>query len=263
MKAAVHVGLPHHGEFGRAFAKGLERHGIAAVFADYDAPAPCDFAVIWGWRQTKVIGSGVPVLCLERGHIQPRNDWVSAGWNGLAGRGTYPKARDGGSRWNRHHAHHMKPPSSGGTYALVMGQTPGDAALQGRDIYKWLADACHDLRANQYRVRYRPHPQMLASGDLFCPEGAIFSQRSLEDDLSDAMLAVTFNSTSAVEAVLYGVPTLTFDEGSMAWPVTAHRFEDAGKQFLREPWAHDLAWAQWLKSELEDGTAWEAIKTCL
>ena len=41
-------------------------------------------------------------------------------------------------------------------------------------------------------------------------------------DWADCGLAITLNSSVGVDAVLAGVPTVTMDEGAMAWDVTSH-----------------------------------------
>lgn len=67
--------------------------------------------------------------------------------------------------------------------------------------------------------------------------------------------AITLNSSVAVEAVLAGIPTVTMDEGAMAWDVTAHDPRETAKP-ARLPWLHWLAWTQWNYDELSEGRPW-------
>lgn len=71
-------------------------------------------------------------------------------------------------------------------------------------------------------------------------------------DWDDVGLAVTLNSSVAVDTVILGIPTVTMDEASMAWDVTGHNpkithFCD------RRPWLEWLSWTQWSWNEIRDG----------
>lgn len=262
MKCVIHV---NHAEHQRThadwMAEGLRLHGLEVSFAAYDEPEPCDFAVVWGAHQKRVMATGRPFLMQERGHIQPRMEWTSLGWNGLAGRGLYPMAQDGGERFARHFAHHLKEWRQGGSYALVMGQTPGDAAVEGTDVVSWAARVTAELQSLGHRVRFRAHPNCAARAAQQCPAGADLSGGSLADDLDGAAFVVTFNSTSGVEAALAGVPLVVMDRGGMAWPVSAHTLREAGVAPDRAQWCADLAWSQWSESELRSGAFWEAVRS--
>jgi hypothetical protein len=110
-------------------------------------------------------------------------------------------------------------------------------------------------------VRYRPHPVALQRrmAIVYPPSCEVSRGTTLEDDLNGARFCVTYNSTSAVESVLHGVPCVTMHQGSMAWDVTSH---DLNHQYrpLREKWAHKLAWAQFTKDEMASGFAWDVLK---
>ena len=86
------------------------------------------------------------------------------------------------------------------------------------------------------------------------------SKNTLAEDLEDTRVMVTWCSTSAVEAVLAGVPTVAFDEYSVAWDVTSHDLIEEPWRGDREQWCYDLAYRQWTKGELAGGAAWEWFK---
>lgn len=243
---------------------GLEKHGIIcdAPRSDYDMSA--DFIVTWGWRRAgfyqDAIANGVPVLVMERGHIQPRMEETSIGWNGLAGLSVRPDCMDDGARFRKKFAHYMKPWHGQG-YVLVMGQIAGDAALHGSSIRRWEADACNAYIEAGHEVRYRPHPMDVPSRRVEYVRN--IDQVSLEDALKGAALCVTFSSTSAVEAVLSGTPTVTCHEGSVSRPVTAHGLLAEPVTPNRIQWAERLAWAQFLPEEISSGLAWEVVSTCM
>lgn len=271
MRAALHYhsGWTHQENATRLMAEGLARHGVETRFAGYNEPIDADMVVIWGWRQPLVIEAasarGIPVLVMERAHIQPRELWTSCGFGGLGRRALYPACQDAGTRWDQYFAHHLCDwRDGGGDYALVCGQIPGDAALGPADIRKWAESVIAKLLEQGQHVLFRPHPLRYCVNDTWIPDNCSASlQSSLNEDLAQASFVVTYNSTAGIEAVLSGKPTITWDPGSMAWPVTSHRLDEPLMTLDRTEWCHDLAWTQWLPDEIAAGNAWDALKICL
>jgi len=245
--------VPHQLELCTLMAQGIQRH--EPCYVGTEAAADADAVVCWGWR----IGQqyrGRDVLVMERGHVGDRRLYTSCGWNGLAGRGTYPGCLDSGERWAQRHS--MRPWRQDGRYALVLGQVAGDAALHGLDVQAWAQRVTDGLHGLGRAVVYRPHP---LTGAGFCPVGATLAYGTLDDALAGAALAVTYSSTAGVECVLAGVPTVAMDAGAMCWPVSGHTLDDVVRPD-RTAWAHALAWTGWTREELTDGTAWESLKSC-
>ena len=273
MKAVIHVNnFEHQKTHGAAMKSGLERHGIEVSWAGFDEPAPCDFAVIWGspFKHPRVKEATPRLLVMEAGHIGGRDltrlTYTSCGWNGLQRRGRYPKVEDGGQRWKALYADFMEPwriQTEG--YALLLGQVPGDFSLYGlpSGFQSWAQAQTNMLRTLGYDVVFRPHPLCRKLGHLTTPDGAEESNGTLAEDLAGASFAVAFNSTSSVESVLAGVPTVTLDEGAMAWDVTSHQLSTDRVQPDRHAWAHWLAYTQWRLDELSSGFAWEHIHTAM
>lgn len=75
---------------------------------------------------------------------------------------------------------------------------------------------------------------------------------------TDCGLAITLNSSVGVDAVLNGVPTVTMDEGAMAWDVSSHVPHETLKP-ARLPWLHWLAWTQWAWDEIAKGHPWQHL----
>lgn len=250
MTIIVHAGAHEHQQVAAAqMAAGLARHGLAVRWNEH---RPCDIAIVWGGRQReRVAGEAGHVLVMERGHVGDRMTMTSCGWDGLARRGRYPLAMDGGARWRARYGELMRPWTHREGYALVLGQVSGDAALGGLDVLAWAGEVATDLRGRGWDVRFRPHP--LAQSGLL---GVRRIGGTLEQALAGAAFCVTFNSTSGVEAVLAGVPTIALDAGAMAWPVASHAVGERLVRPDRELWAHDLAWTQWSPEEISNGEAW-------
>jgi hypothetical protein len=280
VKAVIHVNhAEHQRTHGAAMKAGMERHGVAVEFAPFDRPEPCDVAVVWGWRQAAVNTSGAAVLVMERGHLPDRMAYTACGWNGLGRRGAYPTAAlmgdSAGLRWNRHFAPLLEPwrherEPAGATApeedaVVIFGQVDGDASLYNlrQGFQAWAEGMAKAAAVHRRPIVYRPHPLSVRYGNTWHPAGTELSiHRPLADDLARAWLAVTYNSTSGVEAVLAGVPIVVMDAGGMAWDVARH---DVGTPLRpdRTAWAHDMAWTSWTMEEIAAGDAWAALAACL
>lgn len=255
-----------------ALVAGLAAQGDEAQIFDSRVadplPAYNDFDAVctWGWRKgSRYRALGKNVLVMERAYVGDRKHWVSLGWNGLNGRAQWPDVSEA-SRWEHFFAHLIQPakppavPRGSSGYALLMGQVPTDTACRDIDLREWLAEKAGELKSLGWDVRYRPHPQAPPTMGV---RGVPASRQALLPDLEGAALAVTFNSNSGVDAALAGVPVVACDEGSMAWPVAAHGLDEEFAVPDRLPWAHRLAWRQWLPEEIADGTAWTHVKGAL
>lgn len=248
----------HQTSFGGAFAQGLMRHGWSGVVGM--RPVRCDLLVSWGVRRVDLINpqkaSGGDVCILERGYVGDRFVWTSVSFGGgLNGRGIFRGQFHDGSRWEKHFAHLMRPwRMAADGYALIMEQVAGDAAVVNVDLPTFYADARHAFQSTM-PVKMRPHPNVNPRhGEAMIAEARV----SLERDLAGAAIAVTWNSNSAVDAVLAGVPTIAMDKGSMAWDVTGHGLKRPPLPD-RTAWSHALAWKQWTRDELASGYCWEHV----
>lgn len=246
-----------------AFISGL-RHLGADFFVDVEY-RPCDVAVIWGisskravekTRYRDVVRASQPnTIVIERGFVD--REWhYSVGWGDTGGLGDYCCRGAPGDRWAKLGVE-LKPWRAEGETVLLCGQIPHDTSVQHVDYVAWLRSAAGELRKYTKRpVVYRKHP--LLSYDIGPIEGAVASSDSLDADLARAHVVVTFNSTVGVESVIAGIPTLSFDRRSMAYPVSAHRFADADAPARPErlAWAHELAYSQWHIDEIAVGAPW-------
>jgi len=202
------------------------------------------------------------VIVLERGYVGDRMKWTSVSFGGkLNGRGEFRGVRDDPSRFEQNHGELMKPwRRSEEKIALLIGQVPGDMSLVNANMPQWYFQTAARLQDVGYRVIFREHPQAVAVGKRIRIPGVENSVGNLVSALDQVSLCVTYNSNSAVEAVLAGVPTITADQGSMAWEVTSH---DVGGDPIfpdRSLWAARLAWKQWTDREMRSGTCWEVVK---
>lgn len=244
----------HQVEHQKAMAKGLASLGIEPVLASGNVSST-EHVACWGWRLGRSLRNrGHEVLVMERGYLGDRFYWTSLGWNGLNGNAEFPEyPDDGGERFRSHYK--MKAWRTDGEYVLLMGQVPGDASLRGADLSGWYVDAAMKAQnAYEMPVRFHEHPMAVRRGIRRRPRFTEPSIGTLDEALSRAAVVVTYNSNSAVDAVMAGVPAVTLDKGSMAWDVAAHRIGELHRP-AREAWAHGLAWRQWSLDEIASGFA--------
>lgn len=242
-----------------AFAKGLTKHGLAAEFAeDANAPRDCDLAVFWGHKRLKVMAhqkkNGARYLVMERGYIGDRFYWTSLGFDGLNGRADFKNREMPEARFRKFFAQYMRPwREAKGKYVLLMGQVPGDASLAGVDIMAWYEGMSVAIKSAGHQLFFRPHP--LDKHGL-APAGVNPIRGELAEVLRGAISVVTYNSNSAVDAIMAGVPAVAVDQGSMAWPVAGHTVSELERRPDRMQWGSDIAYAQWAPWEIENGIAW-------
>lgn len=270
MRIALHLRREarHQQLAGGLLAAGIKRHGLTVEEGVWSQPSGADVCVVWSWKQTTLFEDckrrGARVLVLERGYMGDRMAWYSLAVDGLNGRGRFPEPQDDGARFRRHFADLLRPWRDAGDWALLIGQVPGDAQLMGMDPVRWAADTAAALTRRGHAVRFRPHPICVARGTPTpTPVACSRSEGPLGPDLARAYRCVTFNSNTGVEAVLAGVPTVCLDPLAMAAPVAAGALEAPAYMPDRTEWCRAMAWRQWLADELVDGTAWEAIRSCL
>lgn len=244
-----------------ALAEGVRAAGddarMVTGFRRVTDPVAC-----WGWRKgLRLRAAKRDVLVIERGYVGDRlHMWTSLGWNGLNGHAVFPKQADNGERFERHFGALMKPWKRREKYALILAQVPGDMSCYGVNMEAWYVEAAAAMEARGYIVGLREHPAAVARGlhVRALPDRRVGG--TLEDALSVAAVAVTWNSNSGVDAVLAGVPVIACDPGAMCWEVAAHGLDAPIRRPDREAWAARLAWTQWTIDEIASGEAWEHVR---
>ncbi|MFX4223542.1 MAG: hypothetical protein ACMVO3_22720 [Thalassobaculum sp.] len=245
-----HAGMNHQGEWAARMRDGLNRHGVRHMMKRTGEPVDTPAAICWGWRiGQKLREKGREVLVAERGYLGDRFHWTSLGWNGLNGRADFRNAGMDGERWRLNFAGLMRDWTGRDGPTVIMGQVPTDTALAGIDYQAWLNDTAAALPD----ALFRPHPGAL---NVRC--GLPLAEGDLDAVLTVAGRVVVYNSNSATDAVLAGVPAITIDRGAVTWSVTGHELHQTFTPD-RTQWAHDIAWAQWSPDEISRGDAWEHI----
>lgn len=244
-----------------ALAAGVKVTGDTVVLPGETA----DCAAVSNWGDALELRARYErVLVCECGYLGNRNYYSALSWDGLNGRGRHglAPARALGNivrldpwRWRG-----VRPSN-----ALLLGQVPWDWAVRLaleplRLSYEdFVRQTTATLLQLGYTVRFRPHPEVYMRD----PRPAR-AQRPLREELEEAELAVTLNSTAAIEAVCMGVPTVVCDRsGSMAAPVSTTFTGPFEEPPARKAWANLLARQQWSLDELEDGSAWRTMRALM
>lgn len=242
------------------FERGLKAHGVEDVaYLRRGQYEPADLAVHWAHKSPNIQNAqrarGLDYMVMELAYFRSRTEYISLGFNGLNGHAEFYNRGCSGDRWAKHGVE-LKPWKTGGDYVLLLGQVLGDASLATcRHYIAFLKDALERLKCYGLPVKFRPHPKGKTP-----PINADIAGGSLEDALSKAAVAVSWNSNSLVDAVIAGVPTIACDRGSMAWDVSAHGIGAEVIRPDRTQWSHNLAYTQWTGREVESGEAWAHLK---
>ena len=264
-------GDPVHDRVLEAFYEGIE--GEKELVKDW-AYQPSKVAVVFGVYKSRVPKSfprgeifrrqrqkNLDVIVLETGYIN-RGDGehhhYAAGFNGLNGRADF-RNQDSPEDRARKLGVELKPWRKG-EYIILCGQVPWDASVEGSDHLVWLQAAADRLRSYSERpIKFRPHPKAVQAYKSI--PGTEVSLVPLEEDLKNAHCVVTYNSNSAVEALIDGVPIFAHDMGSMCWQIANKSLisVDVPNRPDRTEWLNDLAYAQWTMQEMRRGEAWRHL----
>jgi hypothetical protein len=213
---------------------GLKALGVAYQVTDSRARTDDGLAILFGttfWRDVERTGD---YLLVDRCSFNDTNKFVSLVRNGHGRRGDHRVPHNApGYRWQKYGVEVA--PWHSGSRVVLCGQTESYSPTSLVEFYK--AKATH----------FRKHP----AGDN--PTG-LPETRSWENVGS----AITLNSSVGVDAVLAGVPTVTLDEGAMAWEVTGHSVNEIVKP-PRQDWLNWLAWTQWSWDEIAEGKPWQHL----
>ena len=143
---------------------------------------------------------------------------------------------------------------------VVCGQLLRDVQIQDVDHPKWCRETVAYFEALGVPVLFRPHPKMEMTGD-YGVDSKYFDERPLDNILSVARCFVTWNSTSAVDAVIAGVPVMVGDKSSISWPVGFHGLCHPDDLIFpeRQPWLSGLGYSQWSMADLRAGLPWRHL----
>lgn len=221
------------------FVEGFKAKGIPCEVTDSRTRIDDCPAVLLGtscWRGIE--SDGGEFLLVDRCSFGDTERFVSLVWNGHGRRGDHrvPENLDG-ERWERLGVPVF--PWRVGSRRILCGQTETYSPTY-RTIEDWYRGW------HVWATHFRPHPAARDAACFGVPTADSFENAT----------ALTLNSSIGVQCVLNGIPTVTMDEGAMAWDVTGHAPGDI-RMPDRETWCHWLAWTQWTDEEIREGIPWD------
>jgi hypothetical protein len=226
---------------GNYFAEGFRKVGIPCTFSGSRARTGEGVPVLLGttfWHSIETDGG--PFILVDRCSFGDTEKFVQLVWNGHGRRGDHrvPEHANG-ARWQKYGVP-LKPWSKKGKRVVLCGQTASYSPTWP-DLNAW-------YRQGTNATHFRTHPA-----------GENPTALPVTHDFKDTRLAITLNSSVGVQAVLDGIPTVTMDDGAMAWDVTSHSIDAEPVTPVRQEWAHRLAWTQWTDDEIKEGTPWASL----
>lgn len=159
-----------------------------------------------------------------------------------------------------------------GDIILICLQKPMDSALNRLHIKNFnYQDFCIDLikkikKVSDRKILIRPHPKdptdLIVNLKLLFPNIEVSTSESIQEDLNRSWCMITYNSTSSVESVFYGVSTITLDTSAISTEVTSHTLDDIESDinFDRNNWLKKIAFMQWSEEEIKSGYVWKLLK---
>jgi hypothetical protein len=157
-----------------------------------------------------------------------------------------------------------------GNHILICTQRNGGWSMQGIPVTKWLDDIVLEIKKYSNRpIVVRGHPgDKMAKQYLKDKPGfyTISRNEHILEDFKNAWAVITYNSTPGVAASIEGIPAFVTDpcpEISQAFPVANIDLSLIENPVFKErqAWVERLAMCHWHFGELENGTAWQHIKT--
>ena len=226
---------------------------------------PSDVACIFGvykskvsisWHRGAIIrkheADGSKIIICETGYLKRgngENNYYAVGLGGLNDNADFRNKDMPSDRFEELDIE-IKPWRNSGSHVLICGQVPWDASVDHIDFKEWQRKTVAKLKTlTDRQLVFRQHP-------FIDP-----MTKPLKEDLNDCWAVVTFNSNSAVEAAVAGIPVFVSDKGTMAGPIANWHLEDIENPQMpdREQWLNDLAYCQWTPAEMRKGLAWEHL----
>lgn len=157
-----------------------------------------------------------------------------------------------------------------GNNILINLQIPTDAALNRINLSKltyieYMISVIKEIKAKTDRkIVLRPHPLDRSSAAIISKDfkNLEISSNLLVEDLINAKVMITYNSTSCIESIINGTPVISLDSSCIGWEVSGHSIDSIEDDlfFDRSLWLNKISYMQWHSTELTDPNVWKLIK---
>lgn len=108
-------------------------------------------------------------------------------------------------------------------------------------------------------IREKPTQQIIDSNNQIIKPLTFKHDKTIEQELDDAFLVVSYSSGVTVDALLRGIPVIC-DQNNVAAPMSM-KIEEIGSYALKDrmPWFHQLVHHQFLTKEMITGEVWNYL----
>lgn len=258
---------------------------IAIIFGSYKESYPPTFPK----KEILEKHQGRRLLMVESGFVR-RGEYYQVGWGGFAGNADFNNHNSPIDRWLKMEIDVKPWQYNPDGHVIVIGQVPWDTQVQHTDHVKWCRDTIAELERMGERVVFRPHPKLVHANkahlygidDKYFDEWGKFPQAA-----QGAKCVVTYNSTSAVDSLIEGVPVIACDNGSIVGiskfnikgMLTPHNYPCPDSNFAdmkllywngykdmidycfarRKQLFANIGYAQWTLEEMRRGETWRHL----
>lgn len=146
-----------------------------------------------------------------------------------------------------------------GRHVLLAGMSAKSAKTRGLGPLEWELGAIERIRAVTDRpIVWRPKPSWADAAPI---PGTIYSapDTPLEAALRDCWAVVTLHSNVAVDALLAGVPVNVAEGVAAEFSTPLAQIESPRMPYGREQLMADIAYCQFLPSEMASGECWRHL----
>ena len=226
-----------------------------------------DVGVAYGWGRPALFdayrGAGGHFVYLDLGWWgrKPKTD-VLGGFHKVSVDAREPTAYFRGNFATDRFAHHgltAAPWRADGRHVLLAGMSAKSAKTRGFRPQEWEMATIEAIRSATGRpIMYRPKPSWAEATPI---PGTIYSfpDTELALALCDCWAVVTLHSNVAVDALLAGVPVTVAEGVARDFSTPLVQIETPRRPEGRDQLLADIAYAQWLPSEMADGSCWRHL----
>ena len=158
-------------------------------------------------------------------------------------------------------------------HILLLTQLPGDASLRDQNHAEWLIETIRQVRnLTDQKILVRMHPALSEKGRVeflnsMSPlllknySNVEFNDghsSTLQEDLSNAKVCVSYTSGSSIDSILAGVPVIAIDQGNFAYDISSNLITDIENPRMASHaevtnWLNSLCNSQWSLKEMHQG----------
>lgn len=225
----------------------------------------CDIAVLWGYVEScqKIINdyvaTGRKAVYLDMAYWQRRESYKVC-VNARHPNAYFQKVKHGPQR-RLQLGVVPRPFAKQGELILLAGMGAKSAWAEHQEpVESWERATVNELRAlTDRKIVYRPKPSWAGASSI---KGTRFSPPSeaLEPLLAASWAVVTHHSNVAIDGLVSGVPAFVWYGAAVPMGLQDLAKIETPLYPDREQWLNDLAYCQWSKEELRNGSCWRHLK---